>query len=146
MLGRLLVVIGDSCGEWDSGGLVFDVGQVHGLWLLGDFEGDVAVARRMMVWSWRWSLTCSYIPGVCTGIDNGCFVYGKFGELIMWIVRDLRTTGVISVVVDLRGSLGSLRLSLLSGCCLEVLVDGRLFMKFWWLRSVSVATGITVRW
>lgn len=45
MLRRLLVVVWDGRGQGDTGCLVLDVGQVYGLRLLGDFQGDVAVAR-----------------------------------------------------------------------------------------------------
>lgn len=100
-----------------------------------------------MVWSWRrWSLCCCNVPGVCVRVDDGGFVDGEIREVVLWVVRDLRTAGVVSVVVDLRRSLGGLWLSLLTGCGLEVLVDRRLFMKIWGLGSVSVATCTTVGW
>lgn len=131
MVRRDLVVVGNDCSNRNAGGVVFDVGQVNGLRLLGHFQGNATVARRMVVRSRGWwsSLSCRYVPGVCTGVDDGRFVDGKVRcGVILWMVRDLRTAGVVSVVVDLGGSLGGLRLSLLTGCRLEVLVDGELFV------------------
>lgn len=83
------------------------------------------------------------VPGVCTGVDNGLLVDGEVSRVVL-LLGDLRTTGVVPMVVDLCRCLGGLRLSLLTGGGLEVLVDGRLFMKIWRLRSVGVATCATV--
>lgn len=125
MLGRLLVVVRKGGRGGNSGCVELDVREVHWLRLLGDLEWNV---------------------GVC----DGGFVDGLL--LMLLKMLNLRTCGFVPVVVDLRGSLASLRLGLLTGRSGQIFVNWRMVMmllvlfvhEFRRLWSMSIAAGTAV--